>query len=225
MEQLNHFAETNVDTQLKSAINRYVATAKFSERTNLEEIIQRMPIYARAPLFALYFMRVRGVGKKQANFELLVRLFQIAVRIYERHVLYGTSNRFIGTDRFNSKSVKRLLDSLGRKIQFQSEETPDVDNDLYYKEVVLDLRQHLPNFHVGEMLRDYCAMKVIQFVALYAQDVQNLDLKRPNVSVCEEQLYKQGWGKSKLLTAKSQIFENNLGAEELSEFFENYSLR
>lgn len=224
MEQLNHFAETNVDTQLQLAINRYVATAKFSERTNLEEIIRQMPIYARAPLFALYFMRVRGNGK-QANFELLVRLFQIVVRIYERHVLYGTSNRFIGTDRFNCKSVKRLLDRLGSKIQLQSEETPDVDSNPYYKEVVQDLRQYLPNFHVGAMLRDYCAMKVIQFVALYAQDVQRLDLRRPNVSVCEEQLYKQGWCKAKLLTAKSQIFENNLETEDFSEFFENYSLR
>ena len=45
------------------------------------------------------------------------------------------------------------------------------------------------------------------------------------VAKTKEQIYKQGWGKYRLLTAKSRFFENDLATENFSEFFENYSLR
>ena len=67
--------------------------------------------------------------------------------------------------------------------------------------------------------------KVMQFVALYAQDVRTFYSVRANSSVCDEQLYKQSWAKFKLLTVKSLFFPNDLEPEEFAEFFENYSLR
>lgn len=224
MEQVNHFAETNADGELKTAIDRYVCAAKFPKYSDLEEIIFQLPICARAPLLALYFLKVREAKNQQANFELLIRLFQIAVRIYERHVLYGASNRFIGTDRFSGKNVKQLVADIGEMIQ-QRGFDGSVTNNLYYKEVMFDLCQKLPNFHVGLLLSNYCVMKVMQFVSMYAQDVQNLYSVRSGVAICEEQIYKQGWGKYRLLTAKSRFFENDLATENFSEFFENYSLR
>lgn len=224
MEQVNHFAETNADRELKTAIDSYASIAKFPKYADLEEIILQLPICARAPLLALYFLKVRGTKSQQANFELLIRLFQIAVRIYERHVLYGASNRFIGTDRFSGKSVKQLVADIGEMIQVRNFEG-NVTNNSYYQEVMFDLYQKLPNFHVGHLLSNYCAMKVVQFVSMFAQDVQNLYSARSSVSISEEQLYKQGWVKYRLLTAKSLFFKNDLAPEDFSEFFENYSLR
>lgn len=224
MEQVNHFAETNADSELKTAIDRYVCAAKFPKYSDLEEIILQLPICARAPLLALYFLKVREAKNQHANFELLIRLFQIAVRIYERHVLYGASNRFIGTDRFSGKNVKQLVADIGEMIQQRSFDG-SVTNNLYYKEVMFDLCQKLPNFHVGLLLSNYCVMKVVQFVALYAQDMQTFYSVRANSSVCDEQLYKQSWAKFKLLTVKSLFFPNDLEPEEFAEFFENYSLR
>ena len=224
MEQVNHFAETNADGELKNAIDRYVRAAKFPKYSDLEEIILQLPVCARAPLLALYFLKVREAKNQHANFELLIRLFQIAVRIYERHVLYGASNRFIGTDRFSGKNVKQLVADIGEMIQQRSFDS-NVTNNPYYKEVMFDLHQKLPNVHVGLLLSNYCVMKVMQFVSMYAQDVQNLYSVRSGVTICEEQIYKQGWGKYRLLTAKSRFFENDLATENFSEFFENYSLR
>lgn len=228
MEQVNHFAETNADSELKTAIDRYVCAAKFPKYSDLEEIILQLPICARAPLLALYFLKVREAKNQQANFELLIRLFQVAVRIFERHVLYGASNRFIGTDRFDNKNVKQLITNLGIRQQTNTFELDSViDNNPYYKEVLYEVKYNkaLLNSTVKATISDYFVKKVMQFVALYAQDMQTFYSVRANSSVCDEQLYKQSWAKFKLLTVKSLFFPNDLEPEEFAEFFENYSLR
>ncbi len=230
MGQINHFAETNVDDKLKSMISECIGmtSLKISEAEN---VILQLPICARAPLLALYFVKIRGIedenSKKFDRFAVLIKLFQIAVRIYERHVLGGASNRFIGTDRFDNKKVKQLVENLGVRQQTNTFKLDSaIDNDPYYKEVLYDLKHAKQcNFVVKATISDYFVKKVMQFVALYAQDVQKFYSVRANSSVCDEQLYKQSWSKYKLLTVRSLFFPNDLEPEELSEFFENYSLR
>lgn len=176
-------------------------------------------------------MRIRGIesdnSDKYGRFVLLLSSFQAAVRIFERHVLYGASNRFIGTDRFDNKNVRQLVTNLGIRQQTNTFELDSViDNNPYYKEVLYEVKHNaLLNCKVKATISDYFVKKVMQFVALYAQDMQTFYSVRANSSVCDEQLYKQSWAKFKLLTVKSLFFPNDLEPEEFAEFFENYSLR
>lgn len=230
MGQINHFAETNADDKLKSMIGVCIngTSLKISDA---EDVILQLPICARAPLLALYFTKVRGIVEdgtlQHHRFVLLISLFQTAVRIYERHALYGAYNRFIGTDRFDNTNVKRLVDNLGVRQQTNTFKLDSViDNDPYYKEVLFDVKHNkLMNCNVKATISDYFVKKVMQFVALYAQDVQKFYSVRGNSTICDEQLYKQSWNKYKLLTVRSLFFTNDLELEELTEFFENYSLR
>lgn len=231
MEHVNHFAETNADDKLKSMISDCVSGTSLRVY-DAEKVILQLPICARAPLLALYFMRIRGIesdnSDKYCRFVLLLSLFQAAVRIFERHVLYGASNRFIGTDRFDNKNVKQLITNLGIRQQTNTFELDSViDNNPYYKEVLYDVKYNnaLLSCRVKATISDYFVKKVMQFVALYAQDVRTFYSVRANSSVCDEQLYKQSWAKFKLLTVKSLFFPNDLEPEEFAEFFENYSLR
>lgn len=231
MEHVNHFAETNADDKLKSMISDCMSGTSLGVY-DAEKVILQLPICARAPLLALYFMRIRGIVKdhtdKHLRFVLLLSLFQAAVRIFERHVLYGASNRFIGTDRFDNKNVKQLVTNLGIRQQTNTFELDSViDNNPYYKEVLYDVKYNnaLLSCRVKATISDYFVKKVMQFVALYAQDVRTFYSVRANSSVCDEQLYKQSWAKFKLLTVKSLFFPNDLEPEEFAEFFENYSLR
>ncbi len=238
MEQINHFAETNADDQLKSMISECIngTSLKISDA---EDVILQLPICARAPLLSLYFTKVRGIMEDSSveyhRFVLLLSLFQVAVRIFERHVLYGISNRFIGVDRFDNKNVKQLIKNLGIRQQTNTFELDSIiDNNPYYKEVLYEVKHNnaLLNCDVKATISDYFVKKVMQFVALYAQDVRtfySMDVQtyyvRTNPSICDEQLYKQSWIKFKLLTVKSLFFLNDLSEEEFAEFFENYSLR
>lgn len=231
MEQVNHFAETNADDKLKSMILDCMSGTSLGVY-DAEKVILQLPICARAPLLAFYFMRIRGIVEdrtdKHLRFVLLLSLFQVAVRIFERHVLYGASNRFIGTDRFDNKNVKQLIKNLGIRQQTNTFELDSViDNNPYYKEVLYEVKYNkaLLNSTVKATISDYFVKKVMQFVALYAQDMQTFYSVRANSSVCDEQLYKQSWAKFKLLTVKSLFFPNDLEPEEFAEFFENYSLR
>lgn len=227
MEKIKHFSETNADEKLKSMIEECVVGTELSVY-EVEKIILPMPICARAPLLALYFNRVYGIVKDNSveleRFVLLVKLFQTAVRIYERHVLYGASNRFIGTDRFDNKNVKQLIENLKMRQQTNTFKLDSViDNDPYYKEVLFDVRN--VNCRLKATISDYFVKKVMQLVALYAHDVQSFYMYRKTSIVCDEQYYKQTWMKYELLTIKSLFFLNDLVEEEFAEFFENYSLR
>ena len=227
MEHIKHFAETNFDDKLKSMIEDCVGSTTLCVY-EVEKIILPMPICARAPLLALYFTKVRGIVKdysvELSRFVMLVKLFQTAVRIYERHVLYGASNRFIGTDRFDNQNVKQLIENLKIRQQTNTFKLDSViDNDPYYKEVLFDVRN--VNSRLKATISDYFVKKVIQLVALYARDVQIFYAHQSATMVCEEQYYKQTWIKYKLLTIKSLFFLNDLAEEEFAEFFENYSLR
>ena len=237
MEHVNHFAETNADDKLKSMIFDCISGTSLGVY-DAEKVILQLPICARAPLLAFYFMRIRGIVEdrtdKHLRFVLLLSLFQAAVRIYERHVLYGISNRFIGTDHFDNKNVKQLITNLEIRQQTNTFELDSViDNNPYYKEVLYEVKHNaLLNCKVKATISDYFVKKVMQFVALYAQDVQtfySMDVQtfyvRTHPSICDEQLYKQSWTKFKLLTVKSLFFLNDLSEEEFAEFFENYSLR
>lgn len=230
MEHVNHFAETNADDKLKSMISDCVLGTSLRVY-DAEKVILQLPVCARAPLLALYFMRIRGIesdnSDKYGRFVLLLSSFQAAVRIFERHVLYGASNRFIGTDRFDNKKVRQLVTNFGIRQQTNTFELDSViDNNPYYKEVLYEVKHNaLLNCKVKATISDYFVKKVMQFVALYAQDMQTFYSVRANSSVCDEQLYKQSWAKFKLLTVKSLFFPNDLEPEEFAEFFENYSLR
>lgn len=227
MEKIKHFSETNADEKLKSMIEECAGGTKLSVY-EVEKAILPLPICARAPLLALYFTRVRGIVKDNSmelrRFVLLIKSFQTAVRIYERHVLYGASNRFIGTDRFDNQNVKQLIENLKIRQQTNTFKFDSViDNDPYYKEVLFDVQS--VNSGVKATISDYFVKKVMQFVALYARDVQTFYTHRSTAVVCDEQYYKQTWIKYKLLTVKSLFFLNDLAEEDFAEFFENYSLR
>lgn len=227
MEKIKHFSETNADEKLKSMIEECAGGTKLSVY-EVEKAILPLPICARAPLLALYFTRVRGIVKDNSmelsRFVLLINLFKIAVRIYERHVLYGASNRFIGTDRFDSQKVKQLIENLKTRQQTNTFKLDSfIDNDPYYKEVLFDVRN--VNCRLKATISDYFVKKVMQLVAFYARDVQSFYSVRTATVACEEQQYKQTWMKYKLLTVKSLFFLNDLAAEDFAEFFENYSLR
>ena len=222
--------KTDFDDELKSRISECIkgTSLKVSEA---EGVILQLPICARAPLLALYFTRIRGIVDNNSEafcrFAVLIKLFQITVRIYERHVLDDADSRFIASDRFCNEKVKQLVQNMGIRLQTNTFKLDSViDNDPYYKEVLFDLKYaEQCNFSIKPTISDYFVKKVMQFVALYAQDVQEFYSTRANAPVCEEQLYKQSWSKYELPTVNNPFFPNDLEQEELAEFFENYSLR
>lgn len=212
-----------------------MANVKTACRMNLEEEILKLPVCARAPMLALYFLRICEVSsvydkKKAATFELLFKLYQIAVRIYERHVLYGSYNGSIGIERFASEKNQALISALCELIASPFKNS-NVYNSRLAKEICFELQLKLQGAFVSLQLRDFCVVQIMQILAMYAQDVSRMsgfcnEANRGRTStIAEEQLYKLKWERFSLPNLQYLFFEDLPTKEEYTEFFGEFSLR
>ena len=227
MHLINLFPKDNAYAKLLPLIDEYYRNAYYALYADFESVVVSLPICARAPLLALYFANRENL--RQRNFDVLVRLFQIAVRIYERHVLYDKpEERSAAIDRFVGSDILQLINSINSRIQTNRFKLDSViDNHPYYKEVAFDLKQCTFCSAMPSILLDYCVMKVMQIVALYAGDV--LLFLNNSAKSCEELEYKK-WRNihntsSNMQSFSCLFFPNNLTEDNYEEFCKNYSLR
>ena len=223
MRQVNLFPKDNAYAKLLPLIDEYYRNAYYALYADFESVIVSLPICARAPLLALYFTNRENL--MQRNFDVLVRLFQIAVRIYERHVLYDVSKECSeALDRFVGSDILQLINSINSRIQTNTFKLDSViDNHPYYKEVAFDLKQCAFCAAMPSVLLDYCVMKVMEIVALYAADVAMLSTVK--TKLCDELDYKEWWKLYCLPVFSCLFFPNNLTEDNYEEFCKNYSLR
>lgn len=223
MRQVNLFPKDNAYAKLLPLIDEYYRNAYYALYADFESVILSLPICARAPLLALYFANRENT--KQRNFDVLVRLFQIAVRIYERHVLYDVSKECSeALDRFVGSDVQQLISNISTRLQTaRSYKDSCIDNHPYYKEVAFDLGQCAFCAAMPSVLLNYCVMKVMEIVALYAADVAMLSTVK--TKLCDELDYKEWWKLCCLPVFSCLFFPNNLTEDNYEEFCKNYSLR
>jgi len=230
------FTPTFSDEQneaLQLSVNRCLNRLKFhlsKSTVDPEEEILTLPVCARAPLLALYFIKYDNAGADE-KMHLLLLLYKIAVRIYDRHVLpngyhqeYGYS-RYAGEDA--EKAFQVLLSSLFEDCE--PNESPEAEwHTLRTDEILADLTRKMP-ISLNCLQKKYFYILVLQILAGYAADKMTLAAmlrKEPASSEkgFAEEMYKYHWQRFRLPRLSSQIERDLPTEDEYGLFFHNFSL-
>lgn len=218
---------------LEHSVSRCAARFKFvsKQQTDFEEEILPLPVCARAPLLALLFID-SDVEQREERLRLLLILYRIAVRIYERHILPDSYSVNGGYERFAGEDTEKIFDVLTDSVFEECD--PEVSTIPEWKspairEILDALRLKIPFALHCHQLRYFCVL-IMRILACYAADIKTFaEITRKEQLTpqkgFDEQTYKYRWRRFKLLKLANALIPILPSEDEYEKFFGSYSLR